>query len=157
MLSARKRDASLNDVSAESTVSKTLLPSKTAPLPATDLYAVTVNVSPFKVMNKKLWKTYAHDDQRKILMRIEAAFRKKTPSCILKELHYEVCPSLDNIHYHALYCLPDPQFVSEMTTYFDRICSTTDTKTRVPFRHINIQEVYDEPTWLLYIRKDLKN
>lgn len=117
------------------------------------LYGITVNILPFKQMNKKRWYTYSHDKQREILARIETKFRKDTPSVILHELHYELCPSEDkfkNIHFHALYEMPI-EFKAELETYYNRICSDNSNKN---WRHIDIRLINNKQAWLDYIRKD---
>lgn len=118
------------------------------------LYGITVNILPFKLMNKKRWFTYSHDKQREILARIEAKFRKDTPSCELIELHYEKCPTEDefhNIHFHALYKMPE-MHKAELETYYNRICSDKSNKN---WRHLDIKEINNKHSWLEYIRKDI--
>jgi len=85
--------------------------------PARNYVASTVNIQPSKLMNRRPWKKYNHDDQRKILMRVEASFRRKYPTVELIELQYEVCPQLNNIHYHALYKMTDDE-EHELYNYF---------------------------------------
>lgn len=118
-------------------------------------YAITVNVLPFKKMNRKLWYTYSHDKQREILGRIEAKFRRDTPSVKLLELHYELCPSEDkfhNIHFHALYEMPE-EFVAELETYYKRVCFDSSNKN---WRYLDIRPIFDLSGWLKYITKDMK-
>lgn len=120
------------------------------------LYGITVNILPFKSMNKKRWFTYSHDKQREILARIESRFRKDNPSVKLKEIHYELCPSTDkfhNIHFHALYKMP-VIFKAELETYYNRICLDKSNKN---WRHLDIKEINNVDQWLKYIRKDAKN
>jgi len=114
-------------------------------------FAVTINIQPTKFMNKRQWKLYDHDQQRRILARVELASRKKTPSIILKELHYEKCPKLGNIHFHALYTMP-PEFMSQLEAYYARVVAATGEQIN-PFRYMDVQQVYDEQGWLQYIRK----
>jgi hypothetical protein len=119
------------------------------------LYGVTVNILPFKQMNKKRWYTYSHDKQREILARIEAKFRKDTPSCELVEIQYEIAPSEDefhNIHFHALYLMPEI-YKAELETYYQRIISCNTNKN---WRHLDIRLINDIKQWLTYIRKDIK-
>lgn len=120
------------------------------------LYGITVNILPFKSMNKKRWFTYSHDKQREVLAKIESKFRKNNPSVKLKEIHYELCPSPDefhNIHFHALYSMPE-LFVAELETYYNRICSDKSNKN---WRHLDIKLINNVNQWLKYIRKDAKN
>lgn len=117
------------------------------------LYGITVNILPFKLMNKKRWFTYSHDKQREILSRIEARFRKDNPSVLLGELHFEICPSPDefhNIHFHALYSMPE-LFVAELETYYNRICFDKSNKN---WRHLDIKIINNKDAWIKYITKD---
>lgn len=118
-------------------------------------FGITVNILPYKSMNKKRWFLYTHDKQRDILSRIESKFRKNNPSVQLIELHYEICPSTDdfhNIHFHALYNMPDV-FKAELETYYNKICSDKSNKN---WRHLDIKEINNKESWLNYIRKDVK-
>lgn len=117
-------------------------------------WAVTVNIQPTKLMNKRQWRKYSPDQQMGILGRIEAAFRRKTPSVQLVELHYETCPALGNIHFHALYEMPK-DFVSTMENYYKDVCDSSDEHTKIKWRYLDIQQVKDEKAWLEYIRKDV--
>jgi len=117
-------------------------------------WAVTVNIQPTKLMNKRQWRKYSPDQQMAILGRIEAAFRRKTPSVLLIELHYETCPVLGNIHFHALYSMPS-DFVTTMENYYKDVCDSSDEKTLVKWRYLDVQEVKDEKSWIEYIRKDV--
>lgn len=119
-------------------------------------YAITVNISPFHILNRKRWFTYKHDHQRNHLARLEQKFRDQTPSAKLIELHYEVCPTEDefhNIHFHALYEMP-AEFRAELETYYQRACKTERSK----WQDLCIKPIFDQDGWLTYIRKDaLKN
>lgn len=119
-------------------------------------YGITVNIQPTKKMNKRLWKLYSHDKQREILSRIEAKFRADTPSVRLIELHFEECPTLKNIHFHALYEAP-ALFKVEMEAYYKRVCCSDDKDTKIPWRYLDIKLIIGgNAEWLDYIRKDLK-
>jgi len=126
--------------------------------PPRKYYASTVNIQPTKLMNKRPWKKYNHDDQRKILMRVEASFRRKYPTVELIELQYEVCPKLKNIHYHALYLMTDDE-EHELYNYFKKICCSEDAKTLIPWRFmynkIIPKNIMDIQGWLDYMRKEL--
>lgn len=119
-------------------------------------YAITINISPFKLMNKKRWFTYSHDKQRAQLSRIESKFRELTPSIKLIKLVYEVAPAVNNcekfrnIHIHALYECPE-EFKSEMETYYNRICKDPTNN----WNHLKIDDIYDEAGWYNYITKDM--
>jgi len=118
------------------------------------LYAVTINICPNKYMNKKKWSTYSHDQQRKILSRVENSFRRKTPSVELKKLVFEECPTLKQIHYHALYRMPS-EHKSEMETYFLKRVNMPGVM-RDPskaWRAVRIDPIFDEDGWLEYITK----
>jgi len=117
-------------------------------------WAVTVNIQPTKLMNKRQWRKYSPDQQMAILGRVEAAFRRKTPSVQLVELHYETCPVLGNIHFHALYEMP-LIFRAELEAYYKGVCDSSDEKTLKKWRYLDIEEVKDEKAWLDYIRKDV--
>jgi len=117
-------------------------------------FAITVNIQPTKFMNKKQWRKYTPEQQTSQLARIESAFRRNNPSVKLMELHYETCPVLKNIHFHALYEMPKI-FKSELETYYKRICDATDEHTKIPWRYLDIQQIFDMQGWLDYIRKGL--
>lgn len=116
------------------------------------LYAVTVNIANTKKVNRKVWGIYTQDEQRKILARVEASFRKATPSVELVRIEYEVCPSNKNVHFHALYRMPDI-FVTTVQNYWRKFDST-DSKTLKPWRHLDIQLCHNVKGWLEYITKD---
>lgn len=116
-------------------------------------YAVTINICPNKKMNKKVWKTYSHEQQSKILLRIESAMRRDNPSIKLTELHLEICPSLQQIHLHALYDMPE-LFVSTMEAYWQQRVADIRPST-IPWRYIDISKVRNRNDWLQYIRKDI--
>lgn len=117
-------------------------------------YAVTVNIQPTKMMNKRQWRKYDSVQQTGILQRLEAALRRHNPSIKLIELHYETCPNLKNIHFHALYEMPE-EFINEVETYYNKFTST-DENTKTPWRTLDISEVMSEAAWLQYIRKEIK-
>lgn len=119
-----------------------------------DYYAVTVNIQPTKLMNKRQWKLYDADNQRKILTRVEKAIRVKNPSIQLVELHFEECPILKQQHFHALYQFP-AEFSSVLETYYQRVCGSIGKQTK-PWRHFVMTTVDDKAGWLMYIRKDSK-
>lgn len=115
-------------------------------------YAVTINVCPNKKMNNKIWKTYDHIRQTAQLQRLEAHMRKLNPSIELIELQFEICPALNQIHFHALYSMPK-EFVSTMENYWRE--KVADKKPSIPpWRYIDIQKVYNRKGWEDYIRKD---
>lgn len=115
-------------------------------------YAVTINVCPNKKMNNKIWKTYDHIRQTAQLQRLEAHMRKLNPSIQLVELQFEICPALNQIHFHALYDMPK-EFVSTMENYWRE--KIADKKPTIkPWRYLDIQQVYNEKGWIRYINKD---
>lgn len=116
------------------------------------LYGVTVNIKPNKVFSRKPWHKYDADKQRGLLSRMELALRKKTPSIELKRIEFETCPTLQNIHFHALYSMP-PFFKSEMECHWEKHSGNLP-DTKVPWRIINIQEVHNEAGWIDYITKE---
>lgn len=117
-------------------------------------YAVTVNIKPDKLINKRRWKLYSPEKQVEILRRIEGCLRRDNPSIELKDLHFETCPILKNMHFHALYMMPEV-FCSTMANYYDRVIGGNDINTTVPWRHLRIDSVYDYNGWLRYIRKGI--
>lgn len=121
---------------------------------ATKLYGLTVNIQPTKLMNKKQWNKYNKDQQMAILGRIERGSRKGNPSIELKELNYEVCPKLGNIHFHALYKMPR-MFVSQLEAYYKRVLDSSDSNTKIKWRYLDIiQIIGTSDNWIQYIRKD---
>jgi len=114
------------------------------------LLAVTVNLCPNTYMNKKRWSTYDHNQQRAQLTRIEKSFRQKTPSCELIKISFEVCPTLDNIHFHALYRCPDP-FKSTLINYFSKYAPKKGGDT---WRTCIAETCYDLDGWIKYIQKN---
>lgn len=120
------------------------------------LYAMTLNIQPCCYnMNRKRWDTYTHDKQRAILMRVEASFRKNNLNVTLQKLNYELCPTLNNIHFHAMYKMNLDDIVA-MKKYYKRICEAKfKTPSRVPWRYLDISIIEDTPdAWLRYIAKD---
>jgi len=119
-------------------------------------FGITVNIQPTKKMNKRYWKLYTADKQRDILARIEAGYRRVTPSVKLIEIHYEVCPKLKNIHFHALYEAPI-LFRDDIKAYYKRICCSQDEKTEKPWRYLDVKRMRGgNKEWLIYIRKDIQ-
>lgn len=116
-------------------------------------YAVTVNPAPTRLLNRKQYRLYDSDKQIAILRRIENALRRDNPAIKLIKLNFEKCPSNGQMHFHALFEMP-ALFVETMENYYNRILSSTDSKTRVPWRHFDIQTVYNEQGWVDYITKD---
>lgn len=116
-------------------------------------YAITVNIKPTQHMNKRQWKLYTADEQRRQLLRIERSLRTKTPSIELKEIHFEECPKLHNQHFHALYKMP-PMFKAELQAYYTRVCNKGDV---TGWRVLDCQLLEDDESvkrWEEYIRKD---
>lgn len=123
---------------------------------ATRKYAITVNICPNKLMNKRKWKLYNHDQQRQILTRIEKASRVKNP-IILEKLNFEVCPVLNQIHFHALYSMPS-EFLSGIEAYYKRVIGMPDIEgdKSKEWRHIVTKPIFAEEGWTKYISKDEK-
>lgn len=120
-------------------------------------YAITLNIQPTRYMNKRQWAKYTHEQQKGILTRVEGALRRNNPSIVQEKIMFEVCPALNQIHFHALYSMPAIYKV-ELEAYFQRVCGSIVTKktdlTKEQWRHLNVQEVYDEQGWIKYISKD---
>lgn len=117
-------------------------------------WAVTLNINPTRKINKRQWKLYNHDQQRAILSRIEKSLRKKTPSIQLIELHFEVCPIIKNIHFHALYEFPSIM-KNHVEAYYNRVVGDKN-PARMPWRHLDLKSITYYEGWINYIRKDTK-
>lgn len=117
------------------------------------LYAVTVNIKPNKCFSRKPWHKYDADKQRGLLTRMELALRKRTPSIKLHRIEFETCPTLQNIHFHALYEMPDV-FTSEMVCFWEKHSGNLP-DTKKPWRVIDIKEVYNMAGWIDYITKTI--
>lgn len=116
------------------------------------LYAVTINPDPFCLFNKKMYKKYTHDQQRAMLTRIENALRKEYKDIELKELHFEVCPNLKQVHFHALY-----EMRESMTNLYKEYMKKRCVRPNSPsWRFYDCQEVYNRQGWLEYIRKSIE-
>lgn len=118
-------------------------------------YAVTINPQPTKLCNKRQYRKYTDDQQIGILTRMEAKLRRENPSIELVELHFEKCPVLGQMHFHAKYSMP-AIFVTTMENYWRRVLDSSDSKTKIPWRYLDIQLVYNDQGWLEYIRKENK-
>lgn len=117
-------------------------------------YAVTVNIAPTKLINKKQWLKYNPDQQRAVLTRLEATFRKNNPSIVLHRIEFEKCPTVGNIHFHALYEMPDI-FLTTLENHWGKFDST-DENTKVPWRHLDIRPCHSVKGWIEYITKTIK-
>lgn len=117
-------------------------------------WAITINISPHKLMNKKRWWTYTHQEQQEVLFRMERASTKGTPVNCVKAV-FEVCPKLKQVHMHALYEMPRRMgYEKVIKEWWDDRVSTTDKNTIIPFRHFDCREIYDRAGWEKYIMKD---
>lgn len=117
--------------------------------------AVTVNIKPTFRMNNKLWYKYDQEKQMSILTRLEAKCRSLIEDCELTKLVFEQCPSNDMTHFHALYTCEDTLRVSsKMMEYWAKF-SGNDKYTKIPWRVILCDDVYDEQGWIKYITKTL--
>lgn len=113
--------------------------------------AVTVNPDPYVLMNKKKYSSYSHDKQHDILRRIEAALRRTYPDIKLVEIQFEECPTLKQIHFHALYSTPAFMHCEMSNFWKTRICRTNSPS----WTYIKSEIVYDKTGWINYIRKTL--
>jgi len=160
MFVARKRDVSHSDVvnidpyinSSNDTTNNTLNKESDIVNEGPFRYAITLNFSPNLRVNKRPWKDYTQDQQRASLGRIEAAFRRRNPTCKLIELRYEVCPKIKQIHFHALYEMP-LVYKTTMSNYYAKFDATLK-DTRNPWRHLDIQDIFDNNGWIDYCNKD---
>jgi len=116
------------------------------------LYGITVNCRPGKLMNKRQWRLYSHDQQKAQLLRIEAASRRGRKIDSLK-LAFEVCPNLNQIHFHALYRMPASE-LHHLHDYYKRIMGTKVPETK-PWRYLDIKVIHGDPeNWIKYITKE---
>lgn len=118
-------------------------------------YAITVNICPNKLMNKRKWRLYSQDDQRRILSRVEKSLRVKTPSIKLIKINYEVCPTLKQVHFHALYEMPT-EYMNELETYYQRVVGMPEINgdKNKQWRHLVTKPIFSEEGWIEYITKD---
>lgn len=114
------------------------------------LWAITINPPPTKLMNKRPYAKYTLYDQQKILSRIENRIRRDNPRIQLVRIYYEVCPTLKQMHFHAMYRMPSI-FSSTLETYFHRIFY--DKTARKEWRYMRLEPVYNEQGWIKYISK----
>lgn len=114
--------------------------------------AVTVNIKPNKLINRKRWKLYTADKQQQLLSRFESFSRKDIPDLKLLKIVYESCPVQKQIHFHALY--EGYQFHQKLIKdWWDEKVDGNDLNTKIPWRHIDVQEVYCLEGWIEYISK----
>lgn len=118
------------------------------------MYAITVNIQPTKKMNSKQWQKYTFAEQKAILTRVELSIRKKNPSINLKQLVFEECPKLHQIHFHALY-EHTSEWNDTLLANLNRICGSTGRQTN-PWRTVDSQLVYNIQGWIEYINKTAK-
>lgn len=123
-------------------------------------YGVTLNIQPTRHINKRQWCKYTPAQQTAILTRMETSIRRNTPSIKLIELHFETCPTVKNIHFHALYEMPQ-EYLNELKCQWNRLVGTianktTSTDKHSVWKHLDIKEICQgqEDHWLNYIRKD---
>lgn len=116
-------------------------------------YAVTFNPDPLKFFNRRRYNKYSHDQQTRMLTRIEQALRRDNPSIELVKLNFEIAPTLQQIHFHALYKMPEI-FASTVENYFKKYDSDRILDNGNSWPTIRVEKVYDIPGWLKYIRKD---
>jgi len=117
------------------------------------LWAVTINPSPNKFINKKRWQTYPAIRQQEILTRVLSQLTLKNPSINLLEHHFEKCPSNGQIHVHALFeCTLE--WVSTIENWIHHSIEWKDDKSTPRWRHLVIDPIYNRLGWEAYIRKD---
>lgn len=120
-------------------------------------YAVTINICPDKFINRRKWRLYTHDQQRKILLSLNNHCMEKVFSYLedkhpatydliyIKEIRFEVCPTLQQVHFHALI---ETDELSKIL-YLNR----WQTYNVANWRISDCQEIYDEEGWVSYINK----
>lgn len=141
---------SVKEFSSEARVtSNTVSESEYDTLP--QFYATTVNLNPHGFVNNKKWSLYSQDDQRKILLRLEASMRRTYPTVELVELHFEVCPTLKSAHYHALYKM-GIDMPSLYCQYFnDRVKKVGK---KCTYENVKIDPIWNYEGWQVYMKKD---
>lgn len=113
-------------------------------------YAVTINPDPHMLFNKRPYHKYNYDQQRAMLTRIENACRRDLGSAYhLLELHFEICPTLNQVHFHALY--ESSLSMAPYELYMGSRCKRTNAPS---WRFYDCQQVYNKSGWLDYIRKN---
>lgn len=117
------------------------------------LWAVTVNPSPNKLVNKKRWQKYDNASQERILLRILNQMVAKNPSIECIEKHFERCPSNGQIHVHGLFKFPEV-YLTTFENWINHSLAWTDDKSNPPWRHLVIDPISNKEGWLEYIRKD---
>lgn len=117
-------------------------------------YGVTVNLKPLCKMNRKTWNTYTPEKQVEILRRIHNSYLRLNPSTVEIEIHFESCPVLKQMHFHALIECPSTH-ISSYANFWEKYSGNLP-DTRKPWRVIMYEPIYNEKGWLEYIRKDLK-
>lgn len=117
-------------------------------------YGVTFNPDPLKHFNNKQYCKYTNDQQRAMLGRIEQGFRKQQQlgDVHLVELHYELGPATETIHFHSLYEMDDDT-KDRMIQYYSKYTNTNPTSGRT-WPHLDIKLINNEEAWKCYIRKD---
>jgi len=116
-------------------------------------WAVTVNISPNKFINKKPWKNYSAERQTSILERILTQLTTKNPSIALLEYRFEVCPIITQIHVHALFeCARE--WVTTIENWIHHSCEWKDDKSSPRWRHLQIDPIFSKEGWIKYINKD---
>lgn len=116
--------------------------------------AVTVNIKPTFRMNNKLWYKYDHEKQISILTRLESKCRGRIEDCELDKLVFEECPNTKMIHFHALYTCDDTLRVASCIMDYWAKFSGNDRFTRIPWRVVKCDDVFNERGWLKYITKN---
>lgn len=122
-------------------------------------YGITLNIQPTRFINKRQWKLYNVNQQLAILSRMEASIRRKAKDIKLIELHFEKCPTVKNVHFHALYEMP-PASISLLQAEWDRLVGTIITKSTrtdmsATWKHLDVKEMIGgDSEWLKYIRKE---
>lgn len=112
-------------------------------------YGVTFHPHVLSMFNRKSYNKYTHDQQRAMLLRIEASCRKQYPEIELQELQFEVGPKSGQIHFHAHYKMP-PTFATEMRNYYQRYATQYS---KEDYEHFDIKLLNNIEQWQLYIRK----
>jgi len=116
------------------------------------LWAVTINPSPNKLINKKRWRFYDNDQQERTLLRIVNLLVAKHPSIKCVEKHFETCPSNGQIHLHGLFEFTE-EWLTTLENWINHSIAWTDDKSNPPWRHLQVDPIFNKEGWLEYIRK----
>lgn len=113
---------------------------------------VTVNIQPTKYVHGVRWRDFNHDEQRAYLSAIESRCRREYPYLVLHEIHYEECPKLNQIHFHALYSMPQG-YMKYIEEFYEAMIANKSAQLK-KWRYLDMKVIKGTcDNWLTYIRK----